>query len=353
MLNAGQLNDRFSGAPRSANSADVAAAVADLRFASGPAEPLTRASRVATRTPAVAPYDGSAALVLPGNGALAAPASAGGDTGALRRAPAHGSTRARAIAFQQPAQPWLTRAAAPNVCVAAPNEGAPATPRLLAPSFPDRGVMDRQHAARPLLDHMAKRTFDVTFALCFLLVAAPVLILLAIALKLDSPGALFFVQQRVGRGGRMFGCIKLRTMRVDADTVLAHLLATCPTSRAEWAADHKLRNDPRVSRLGRVLRKLSLDELPQLFNILRGEMSVVGPRPIVQAEVVRYGPAFADYCAVKPGLTGLWQVSGRNDVSYADRVAMDREYRHRASFAFDLGIVLRTVPAVLGAHGSY
>ena len=200
---------------------------------------------------------------------------------------------------------------------------------------------------------VCKRVFDLAFAAALLIVVAPVLVAVALALQLGSPGPVFFVQRRLGRGGRTFGCIKLRTMRVDADAALALLLASSPDARREWAADHKLRNDPRITRLGRIVRKLSLDEVPQLINILRGEMSVVGPRPIVQAEIPRYGVAFADYAAVKPGLTGLWQISGRNDVSYADRVALDREYRRHASFMFDLRIVLRTIPAVLRASGSY
>lgn len=203
------------------------------------------------------------------------------------------------------------------------------------------------------VDPMLKRAFDLAFAAAFLALVLPFLVVLAAALQWGSPGPLFFVQRRVGRGGEMFGCIKLRTMRVDADAALLRLLASCPASRAEWEADHKLRNDPRVSRLGRIVRKLSLDELPQLINIVRGDMSVVGPRPIVQVEIARYGAAFADYAAVKPGLTGLWQVSGRNDTTYAARVQLDSEYRRRATFFYDLRIVLRTIPAVLGANGSY
>lgn len=212
-------------------------------------------------------------------------------------------------------------------------------------------VVRRVTGRRGLWAAGAKRAFDIVFAFGFLVVALPALVLFAVALRLDSPGPLFFVQQRIGRGGASFGCIKFRTMRVDADAALARLLADCPAARAEWAADHKLRNDPRVSPVGRLARKLSLDEIPQLINVLRGEMSVVGPRPIVEAEIARYGAAFADYCAVKPGLTGLWQVSGRNDVSYARRVELDREYCRSGTFLLDLKIVLRTVPAVLRAEG--
>jgi lipopolysaccharide/colanic/teichoic acid biosynthesis glycosyltransferase len=202
-------------------------------------------------------------------------------------------------------------------------------------------------------EYLLKRTFDITFAIVFLIVAFPALLLLSVALQINSPGSLFFVQQRVGHNGKLFNCFKFRTMHEDAEALLEGLLANCPDARREWDLDHKLRNDPRVSKLGSIVRKLSLDELPQLLNILSGEMSVVGPRPIVRAEIVKYGCYFSDYCAVKPGLTGLWQVSGRNDVTYDERVQLDCEYRRRASFMFDVGIVLKTVPAVLGAKGSY
>ena len=202
-------------------------------------------------------------------------------------------------------------------------------------------------------EQILKRAFDIVFAATFLIVSFPMLILLSIALQIDSPGRLFFVQQRVGQRGRMFNCYKFRTMHEDAERLLDELLASSPEAKREWDLDHKLRNDPRVSRLGGIIRKLSLDELPQLLNILSGEMSVVGPRPIVRAEILKYGSFFSDYCAVKPGLTGLWQVNGRNDVSYDERVQLDCEYRRRASFLFDMTIVLKTVPAVLGAKGSY
>lgn len=224
----------------------------------------------------------------------------------------------------------------------------------LAP-IPADGVIGTEVETRGVagLDEFLKRCFDLAFAVTFVVIALPALCLLAIALQLDSPGKLFFVQQRVGRNGKPFGCVKFRTMREDAAEVLAELLATSAEARIEWEADHKLRNDPRVSRLGKIVRKLSLDELPQLYNILVGEMSVVGPRPIVQAEIPRYGAFFADYLALTPGLTGLWQVSGRNDLSYAERVQLDCEYRRRASFLFDLSIMLRTVPAVVRGSGSY
>lgn len=200
---------------------------------------------------------------------------------------------------------------------------------------------------------IATRAFDVIFALSVLIAALPFLILVSIALQISSPGRLFFIQNRVGKDGEIFPCMKFRTMCEDADAVLMRHLAESPAARREWEELHKLRHDPRVTKLGALVRKLSIDEFPQLINILLGQMSVVGPRPIVAAEVVRYGRSFQWYCAVKPGLTGLWQVSGRNDVSYPRRVAMDRYYVRRKSLALDLQIVLKTLPSVLFAKGSY
>jgi exopolysaccharide production protein ExoY len=161
------------------------------------------------------------------------------------------------------------------------------------------------------------------------------------------------VQQRIGRDGKMFPCLKFRTMCVGADKVLARHLDECAEARGEWARDFKLRNDPRITRLGNIARKFSLDELPQLLNIIAGHMSVVGPRPIVRDEIERYGRFFPNYCAVRPGLTGLWQISGRNDTSYAERVALDCRYVATKSFVGDVVIALKTVPAVLNAKGSY
>ena len=234
--------------------------------------------------------------------------------------------------------------------------GYRASPEMVEP-FPGPGTPDAHFCADEVTPSVfyvaAKRAFDIAFAASFLVVALPALVLLAIILQIDSPGPLLFIQQRVGKGGKMFGCIKFRTMHENAEELLADILARCPDARREWESHHKLRDDCRISRFGKIVRKLSLDELPQLFNILRGEMSVVGPRPIVSAEIEKYGQFFADYTAVKPGLTGLWQVSGRNDVSYDERVQLDVKYRERASMLFDLNIVLRTVPAVVASRGSY
>jgi Undecaprenyl-phosphate galactose phosphotransferase WbaP len=190
-------------------------------------------------------------------------------------------------------------------------------------------------------------------ALLALVFLAPLMIVVAMAIYIQDGGPVVFAHKRIGRGGRHFYCLKFRSMAKDAEARLADLLANDADARAEWAKDHKLKNDPRITRLGHFLRKTSLDELPQLFNVLRGEMSLVGPRPIVDGEVEKYGHRFAHYCAVKPGITGLWQVSGRNDVSYRSRVAMDCLYAKSKSPALDAWILVATIPAVLARRGSY
>jgi lipopolysaccharide/colanic/teichoic acid biosynthesis glycosyltransferase len=192
-----------------------------------------------------------------------------------------------------------------------------------------------------------------TLALLLVVFLLPLLVAVALAVWMQDRGPVFFAQRRLGRGGRSFRCLKFRTMAVDAEARLDALLSRDPFARAEWARDQKLRKDPRVTRLGNFLRKSSLDELPQLFNVLRGEMNLVGPRPIVEAEICRYGRRYAHYCSVRPGITGLWQVSGRNDVSYRTRVAMDCLYATRRTLGLDLYILATTIPVVLGRRGSY
>ncbi|WP_333994385.1 sugar transferase [Sphingomonas sp. 22R3R2A-7] len=199
----------------------------------------------------------------------------------------------------------------------------------------------------------AARLFDISVALTALLFFSPLMILIAITIYVRDPGPILFAQRRIGHRGRKFGCFKFRSMVVDAEARLAELLASDPAAQAEWNRDHKLRDDPRITLIGSVLRKSSLDELPQLLNVLRGDMSIVGPRPIVDAEVTRYGRYFAHYCYVRPGITGLWQVSGRNDVSYRRRVAFDVMYSRRRSMILDIRIIAMTVPSVLLARGSY
>ncbi len=197
------------------------------------------------------------------------------------------------------------------------------------------------------------RAFDLVLSAVAVAFLAPLLLLLALAVKLEDGGPALYAQERIGLRGRRFRCLKFRSMATDSAERLAILLATDPDAAAEWAQNHKLKIDPRVTRIGAFLRKSSLDELPQLFNVLRGEMSLVGPRPIVEAEVPRYGPNFADYCSVRPGITGLWQISGRSDMAYASRVALDVQYARRKCLGLDLAIILKTIPAVLMQRGSY
>jgi Undecaprenyl-phosphate galactose phosphotransferase WbaP len=207
----------------------------------------------------------------------------------------------------------------------------------------------RQDSARR---RSAKRTMDVVGALILLLLTCPIIILFCLGIRLDGGPALFR-QKRVGRFGVPFYCYKLRTMRIDADAALAELLASDPTAHAEWQADFKLKDDPRITRIGRFLRKSSLDELPQLWNVLRGDMSLVGPRPIVPEEIEKYRRYFLHYQSVRPGLTGFWQVSGRNDVTYRRRVAMDTLYARRWSLRFDMLILMKTVKTITSLDGAY
>jgi exopolysaccharide production protein ExoY len=201
-------------------------------------------------------------------------------------------------------------------------------------------------------DRRSKRAFDLVASLLLIALFGPFLALLALAVRLDGGPALFG-HRRIGAAGESFRCWKFRSMVLDAEAVLAHTLATDPAARAEWDKDFKLRNDPRVTRLGSFLRRSSLDELPQLFNVLKGEMSLVGPRPIVAAEVERYGLAMEEYRACKPGITGLWQVSGRNDIDYAARVELDRRYAWTWSLKNDLMILVRTLGVVARRSGAY
>jgi lipopolysaccharide/colanic/teichoic acid biosynthesis glycosyltransferase len=179
------------------------------------------------------------------------------------------------------------------------------------------------------------------------------MLIIALCVFVSDPGPIFFAQRRIGRSGKTFRCLKFRTMAVDAEERLAALLSSNANARAEWARDHKLRNDPRIVGIGRFLRKSSLDELPQLFNVLLGDMSLVGPRPIVPAEATKYGRYIDHYCRVKPGITGLWQISGRNNTSYRRRVAFDVTYSRSRSVMLNIKILAFTVPSVLRAQGSY
>lgn len=206
---------------------------------------------------------------------------------------------------------------------------------------------------RWLSTHDWFRPFDIALALAALAFLAPLMLLVALAVSITSAGPAIFAHRRIGLHGRQFPCFKFRTMVRDADRRLAALLRDNAQARAEWERDHKLKDDPRITPIGAFLRKTSLDELPQLFNVLAGHMSFVGPRPIVAGEIIRYGRRFDAYCQVRPGITGLWQVSGRSDTSYRRRVAMDVLYVRSRTLRLNSMIIVRTLPAVLRQHGSY
>ena len=206
-------------------------------------------------------------------------------------------------------------------------------------------------------DLVSKNNDSRVLDISLILLAAPYILLafliLAFLVKLDSPGPVFYRQMRIGRFGRKFPVYKFRTMVQNADRVLQDYLDKYPELKAEWLATHKLKQDPRVTRLGALLRAWSLDELPQLWNIIIGDMSLVGPRPIVDAEVEKYGKCFELYIQVRPGLTGLWQVSGRNNTTYERRVELDEYYVRNRSLKLDLQILLKTALVVLKKDGAY
>ncbi len=203
-----------------------------------------------------------------------------------------------------------------------------------------------------LCDKTSKRWLDLLGAVLLILLAAPIMLLLALAIKTDG-GPAIFRHRRIGARGRPFFCLKFRTMHIRAREMLEKHLEADPKARAEWNATFKLKNDPRVTPLGRILRKTSLDELPQLFNVLAGEMSLVGPRPIVAEEIAFYGADFGFYAYCRPGLTGLWQISGRSDVDYTQRVAFDRRYVSEWALWRDVWIILATPKVFLGKCGAY
>jgi len=196
-----------------------------------------------------------------------------------------------------------------------------------------------------------KRVIDIIGSLALLVLFSPLFLIVALMVSLDG-GPVFYRHKRIGRDGKPFGCLKFRTMILGAEACLNEYLSYHPEQRREWEQDQKLAFDPRVTAIGNVLRRLSLDELPQLVNVLVGEMSLVGPRPVTEGELKHYGAAASAYLAVRPGLTGPWQVSGRNDVSYATRVAMDEAYVRNFSLWNDIVILLRTPGVVLSKKGA-
>lgn len=204
---------------------------------------------------------------------------------------------------------------------------------------------------RPVRDGL-KRMLDVLGAALLSIVFLPLMLAVAVLLRREG-GPIIFRHRRIGLNGEAFDCLKFRSMVPDADRVLRDLLECHPELKAEWVRDHKLRHDPRITAVGRFLRRTSLDELPQLWNVIRGEMSLVGPRPVVREELLRYGRHLHRYLAAKPGVTGLWQVTGRNDTNYRRRVVLDVYYVRRRSIILDLYILIKTTHVVLGGSGAY
>jgi lipopolysaccharide/colanic/teichoic acid biosynthesis glycosyltransferase len=203
-----------------------------------------------------------------------------------------------------------------------------------------------------VIGHAVKRVFDIVAAISAIVLFSPLLFALALVVRRDG-GPVLYGHTRVGRHGKKFRCLKFRSMVVNSEQVLKDLLARDPEARAEWEREFKLKNDVRVTRIGHFLRRSSLDELPQLWNVLRGEMSFVGPRPIIDQELERYGEDSKYYLMATPGITGLWQVSGRNDVDYATRVSLDVSYVTNWTFWKDIGILFKTFSVVIRGSGAY
>ena len=223
-------------------------------------------------------------------------------------------------------------------------------------SFPactfDRQQRVRTHSRSLVVRKWVKRAIDIVGAAALLLCLSPLLALCAVLVRLSS-GPLLYCHNRVGKNGQPFTMWKYRTMYTDGASILARHLASNQQARDEWNQNFKLRRDPRVTPAGRFLRRFSLDELPQLWNVIRGDMSLIGPRPIVNDEIGRFGASFHAYCAVRPGMTGLWQVSGRSSTTYEERVRMDEEYVQSWSMTRDLIILCQTVRAVVKADGAW
>ncbi len=209
----------------------------------------------------------------------------------------------------------------------------------------DRSFLSPRHCA------LVKRALDIAISAALLLLALPVMLAIAWLIRRDG-GPVFYGSQRLGHGGQPFSALKFRTMAPDADRILQDLLRRDPLAREEWETGFKLRHDPRITGIGRVLRELSLDELPQLINVLNGDMSLVGPRPLLLAERVAYGEAFQTYCQCVPGITGPWQVSGRNDLEYQQRITLNNWYANNASLWVDMVILFRTLSVVVRRVGA-
>ncbi len=240
-----------------------------------------------------------------------------------------------------------------NVIIAPPLMGIPLTgTELMGLTHKDSIMLRLENNLKKRTSRFIKRSFDVVVSSALIVALSPLLLFLFMKLRHEGGNAVF-AHTRVGRHGRQFRCLKFRSMVVNASEVLAELLASDEDARKEWQRDFKLRKDPRITPLGHFLRKSNLDELPQLFNVLKGDMSLVGPRPIVNEEIDRYGDKYAYYKATRPGMTGLWQTSGRNDLSYAERVDLDVRYVRNWSLWQDIVALLRTFPLFIKRNGAY
>lgn len=206
----------------------------------------------------------------------------------------------------------------------------------------------------PIRHNAIKRAFDILFSVTILVLSAPIMAFVALSVRFSSKGKIVYAHERIGRGGKPFRCYKFRTMYPDADMRLKEILEQCPILNQEWERNHKLKNDPRVTPIGKFLRKTSLDEFPQFWNVLKGDLSVVGPRPVVQYEITKHlGPKAAKILSIRPGLTGLWQVSGRSDTCYSKRIKMDEQYVDSQSILLDLKIIAKTIPSMFFSKGAY
>ncbi len=192
-----------------------------------------------------------------------------------------------------------------------------------------------------------KTIFDLIFSLIILIIGFPIFILIALLIKLSSRGPIFFLQERIGKNNKTFNCIKFRTMHSEAEDILENLITNNENLRKEFEESHKLKNDPRITNIGKFLRKTSLDEIPQFLNVIKMEMSIIGPRPIVKNEIKKYGKSYNRVISINPGITGLWQVSGRNNLSYKRRVALDCLYVDNINPIIDLRIMIRTIGVII------
>jgi len=232
--------------------------------------------------------------------------------------------------------------------------GVPVRDMELDTLFNEKAVLLRvRNNLAQCYNRIFKRTFDMVCSTIGLVVLSPILLIVALLIFIDNPGQVIFAHNRIGKGGNVFPCYKFRSMVINAQAKLEEYLQNNPAAREEWERDFKLKDDPRITKIGAFLRKTSLDELPQLFNVVKGEMSLVGPRPIVAAEVERYSEYIGDYYLVRPGITGMWQVSGRSELDYQERVQLDSWYVRNWSLWIDITLLVKTVGVVLKRKGAY